>query len=79
MGGAQATAQEGRTEMRAKFWFETVKGPPGRSRHGEGDNIKTDLEEIGCVWTAFKLLKSGEGRPTFVNATFGLHIKRSRF
>jgi hypothetical protein len=40
----------GETEIHAKFWSENLKGRDhlGKPKHGWQDNIKVDLEEIGC-------------------------------
>jgi hypothetical protein len=39
------------------------KRPLGRPRHGWEDNIKKDLQEVGCggTWTGFIWLKIGAG------------------
>jgi hypothetical protein len=40
----------GRAEVYIGFWWGRPKGkrPFGRPRHRWGDNIKMDLEEVGC-------------------------------
>jgi hypothetical protein len=40
----------GRGEMRIGFWWGNLKGnrPLGRLRRRREDNIKADLQEVGC-------------------------------
>jgi len=38
------------------------KRPPGRPRHRSEDNIKMDLQKVGCgVWTGSNWLRIGTG------------------
>jgi hypothetical protein len=38
----------GRGEVYTGFWWGNLKGPLGRSRRRWEDNIKIDLQEVGC-------------------------------
>jgi hypothetical protein len=49
---------EGRLVFRALVRKPEVKRPLGRPRSRWKDNIKMDLQEIGCgVWTGFSWLR----------------------
>ena len=48
MGGAYSAYGEGRGMCRVLAGKPEGKRPLGRSRRGWEDNIKTDLQEVGC-------------------------------
>ena len=41
-------ARKGREEVYTGFWKQEGKRPLGRPRHRWEDNIKIDLQEVGC-------------------------------
>ena len=53
---------EGRGVYRYLVGKPEGKGPLGRPRRRWEDNIKTDLQEVGCgVWTESRWLRIGTG------------------
>jgi hypothetical protein len=60
MGGVCSTYGEGRSVYRVSVRKPEGKIPLGRHRHRWEDNIKIDLQEVGCgVWTEWSWLRIG--------------------
>jgi len=51
------------------------KGPLGRPRHSWEDNIKMNLQEVGCGGKdCFDLAQNREGCLVLVNSVMNLHV-----
>jgi hypothetical protein len=60
--GHVASMGEGRGVYRVSVGKPEEKGPLGRPRRRWEDNIKMDLQEVGCgVWPGLRWLKIGTG------------------
>jgi len=60
--GHVARMGERRGVYRVLVWKPEVKRPLGRTRRRWEDNIKMDLQEVGCgVWTGSSWLRIGTG------------------
>jgi hypothetical protein len=62
MGGACSMYGEWRGVYRVLMGKPEGKRPLGKPRFRWEDNIKMDLQEVGCgVWTGFNWLRRGRG------------------
>jgi len=52
---------ERRGVYRVVVWKPEGRISLGRPRHGWGDNIKMDLQEMGWAWTGLILFRIGTG------------------
>jgi hypothetical protein len=53
---------EGKGVYRVLVWIPEGKRPLGRNRRKWGDNIKMDIQEVGCgVWTGLGWLRIEAG------------------
>jgi hypothetical protein len=75
MGGAFSSDGEGRGVYRVLVGKPEVKRPMGRSRCRWEDNIKMDLQEVGCGGMDWILLVQDRDRWwAFVNAVMNLWV-----
>ena len=77
MRWAGHVARMGRGEVYTEFWWGNLKErkPPGRPRHRREDNIKIDLQEVGCGGMDWIELAQGRDRwRALVNAVMNLRV-----
>jgi hypothetical protein len=62
MGGTCSLVGEGRVVYRVLVGKPDGKRPLGRPKHSWEDNIKMDLQEVGCkIWTGLSWLRIETG------------------
>jgi hypothetical protein len=75
MGGACSAHGERRGVYRVLVGKPDGKGPLGRSRGRWGDNIKTDLQEVGCEGMEWiELAQEWDRWRALVNAVMNLRV-----
>jgi hypothetical protein len=71
-----------REEACAEFWWKILRERDtlGRPRRRWEDNIKANLQELGCgVWTGLSWLRIGKGGGDLVNAVMDLPSNVEKF
>jgi hypothetical protein len=75
MGGACGAYGEGRGVYRVLVWKNEGKRPLGRLRRRWEDNIKMDLQEVGCGGMDWiKLAQDRDSWRALVNAVMNLRV-----
>ena len=72
--GHVACMGERRGAYRVLVWKPEEKRPLGRPRHRWEDNIKMDLQEVGCGMDWIDLAKDRDRWRTVVNAVMNLRV-----